>query len=117
MSDNLGQVALAVETLRTMAEHGTDFAETRHVIHYFYGGNFDALARNLAELGYELYATAENDGVIAERYEVIGEEWRVTTLKNLCEMADSYGVEYDGWEASIQAMTGPEHEAGEDESN
>lgn len=101
MNDNLAQVELAKETLGVLVDQGANLSETRHVIHFFYGGDFDALARQLAELGYDIFSTVENDGVIAERFEVIGEEWRTTTLAHLCEMADMFGVEYDGWEASV----------------
>jgi hypothetical protein len=101
MSDNRKQIARAKQTLQVFTDHGEDFADTRHVVHYFYGGNFTALGAALRELGYETRPTVENDGVIAERHEAIGEEWRTTTLAHLCELADSYGVEYDGWEASM----------------
>lgn len=97
----MDQVELSIETLGVLVENGANLSEVRHVIHFFYGGNFDALARQLAELGYDLFATAENDGVIAERFEVIGEDWRTTTLVHLCELANMFGVEYDGWEASV----------------
>jgi hypothetical protein len=42
-----------------------------------------------------------NDGIIAEKHEAIGEVWRTSTLVHLCELAHTYGVEYDGWEASL----------------
>jgi hypothetical protein len=61
-----------------------------------------ALTLALSELGYQVRPMVESDGVIAERYEAIGEEWRLSTLRNLCELADSYGCEYDGWEASLE---------------
>jgi hypothetical protein len=101
MIDNRKQIELAKETLRVFTDHGEDMADTRHVVHYFYGGNFAALGASLRELDYATRPTVNNDGVIAERHEAIGEEWRTTTLAHLCELADSYGVEYDGWEASM----------------
>lgn len=101
MSDNLKQVELAKETLKVFEDEGEDFADTRHVLHYFYGGNFAALSAALSELGYQVRPTANNDGVIAQRHEAIGERWRTSTLVHLCELADTYGVEYDGWEASM----------------
>ena len=101
MSDNLKQVDLAKATLKVFTNQGEDLAEVRHVIHYFYGGNFPALESALKELGYTTRLTVKEDGVVAERHEAIGEEWRTTTLRNLCELADIYGVEYDGWEASM----------------
>jgi len=98
---NLNQVELAKQTLEVFASHGEDFSDVRHVVHYFYDGNFRGLATTLSELGYTVRLTVNEDGIVAERNEAIGEEWRTTTLKSLCELADSYGVEYDGWEASM----------------
>ena len=105
MSENLKQVDYAKEILAVLSEHGEDMADVRHVIHYFYGGNFDALGASLRELGYEVTPTVENDGVIAERHEAIGEGWRTSTLVHLCELADQYEAEYDGWEASMERQT------------
>lgn len=101
MRDNRRQIELARETLGVFAAEGEDFGDTRHVVHYFYGGDFAALDASLRELGYETRPTAHSPGVIAERHEAIGEEWRTTTLAHLCDLADTHGVEYDGWEASM----------------
>lgn len=108
MSNNAKQVELAKETLRLFEEGGEDMADVRHVLHYFYGGNFQALGQSLQELGYSVRPTVGDDGVVAERYEPIGEAWRTTTLSHLCELADSYGVEYDGWEAAMTRQQAPE---------
>ena len=99
--DNAKQVELAKETLKTFLDHGEDMTDIRHVVHYFYGGNFGALGDALTELGYQVRNTVNDDGVVAERHEAIGEEWRTTTLQGLCELADTYSVDYDGWEASM----------------
>jgi hypothetical protein len=101
MSENLEQVEIAKATLKVFEDHGEDFSDIRHVLHYFYGGNFAALGAALTELGYAVRPTVNNDGVVAERHEVIGEDWRTSTLHHLCELADSYSVDYDGWEASM----------------
>ncbi len=101
MSDNLNQVELAIRTLEVFREHGEDMDDVRHVIHFMYGGNQEALGSALAELGYEVRPTVDNDGVVAERHEAIGETWRTTVLPGLCELADAYGAEYDGWEAAM----------------
>lgn len=105
---NAKQVQLAIETLRVFEQHGEDMNDVRHVVHYFYGGNFNALASALQELGYSVRPTVNDDGVVAERHEAIGEHWRTTTLSHLCELADSYGVEYDGWEAAMTRQEAPE---------
>jgi len=101
VSDNHKQVELAKATLKVFEDHGEDMADARHVVHYFYGGNFNALSKSLEELGYATRPTVGDDGIVAERHEPIGEHWRTTTLPHLCELADTYGVEYDGWEASM----------------
>ena len=98
---NIDQVELAKQTLAVFRERGENFSDVRHVIHYFYGGNFAGLGAALTELGYDVRNTVEDDGVVAERNEAIGEEWRQTTLVGLAELADTYAVEYDGWEASM----------------
>jgi hypothetical protein len=106
---NLDQVELAKHTLQVFADHGEDFGDVRHVLHFFYGGNFAALGSALRELGYSIGPTADDDGVIAERHEPIGEDWRTTTLVHLCELADTYGAEYDGWEASLERQGDKTH--------
>jgi hypothetical protein len=116
MSDNLKQVEMAKETLRVFLERGEDMHDIRHVVHYFYGGNPNGLGLALSELGYAIRPTVNDDGVIAERHESIGEEWRTTTLVHLCEVADIYGADYDGWEASMERQpkseTSQEQKAG-----
>jgi hypothetical protein len=102
MSKNLQQVELAIETLKVFTDRGESMDNVRHVVHYFYDGNFIALSAALTELGYAVRPAVNDDGVVAERHEAIGEEWRTTKLVNLCELADTYGVEYDGWEASME---------------
>ncbi len=107
MSDNLKQVELAKSTLKVFADQGEDMNADRHVVHYFYGGNFKALGNSLQELGYAVKLTVDEDGVVAERHEAIGEGWRTTTLVHLCELADTYDAEYDGWEASMERQPPP----------
>jgi regulator of RNase E activity RraB len=111
VSENRKQVEYAKEALGVLEEHGEDFGDVRHVIHYFYGGNFEALGAALRELGYAVTATVDDDGVIADRNEAIGESWRTSTLVHLCELADQYGAEYDGWEASMERQP----DAGDDD--
>jgi hypothetical protein len=115
MSENLKQAEVAKETLKVFTDRGEDMNDVRHVLHYFYNGNFKALGAALEELGYAVRPTVDNDGVVAERHEAIGEEWRTTTLIGLCELADTYGVEYDGWEASM-ARQSPANTSSEKQS-
>ena len=110
-NDAEAQAFLARKALAQFVEHGESLTDGRHIIHYFYGGNFAALGAALRELGYTVTATAEEDGVVAERHEVIGESWRTSTLLGLCQLADQYGVEYDGWEASMTRQPAASGEA------
>ncbi len=105
MSNNLKQVELAKETMKVFQDHGEDLSEVRHVIHYFYDGNFRGLGESLRELGYEVRMTVDEDGVVAERHDAIDEQWRTQTLPVLCDLADTYGVEYDDWEASMERQS------------
>ena len=100
--ENLKQVELAKATLQVFKDRGENMTDVRNVIHYFYNGNAAALSNALGELGYQVRPMVNNDGVVAERNEAIGEEWRTSTLVHLCELADTYGAEYDGWEASME---------------
>jgi hypothetical protein len=95
------QFRLAKETLALFVERGEDLADERHVIHYMYGGNWRAMGAALAELGYQVRPTADEDGLVAERWEVTDEEWARRSMHRMCELAEQYGVEYDGWEASM----------------
>lgn len=106
MSENMNHVELAKETLKMFEDRGENLNDIRHVIHYFYGGNFTDLAVVMAESGYSVRSTANEDGVIAELDEAIVEEWRTSTLLDICLLSDSCGVEYDGWEASMTRQQG-----------
>ena len=108
MSENIKQVELARATLRMFEENGEQMEDVRHVVHYFYGGNLEGLTAALGELGYRTRPTVNDDGVVADRNEAIGEAWRTSTLPALCEIADTYGAEYDGWEASMTRQSAPQ---------
>ena len=95
------QFRLAKETLAVFVGQGEDLADERHVIHYMYGGNWRAMGAALAELGYQVRPTADEDGLVAERWEVTDAEWARRTMHQMCELSEQYGVEYDGWEASM----------------
>ena len=95
------QFRLAKETLAVFVEQGEDLTDERHVIHYMYGGNWRAMGAALGELGYQVRPTVDEDGLVAERREVTDVEWARRAMHQMCELAGQYGVEYDGWEASM----------------
>jgi Regulator of ribonuclease activity B len=101
VNDPSQQSELAIETLQLFVQDGEDLSDVRHTVHYFYGGNHVALGEALQALGYSVRPTASQDGVIAERMAVTDEQWRTETLRALSELANEYGSEYDGWEASM----------------
>ncbi|MEL6876726.1 MAG: ribonuclease E inhibitor RraB [Pseudomonadota bacterium] len=106
VNDPNQQSEMAKETFRLFEENGVNLSDERHTIHYFYDGDFEGLAAALSKLGYTVRPTANNDGVIAEAIEVTNEEWRINTLRALSELANEYGVEYDGWEAAMTKQGG-----------
>jgi len=102
LNDAERQVSMAKEVLSTFLQHGENLADQRHVIHYAYGGNWEAMARSLAELGYQVRPTVDADGLVAERNDVTDLAWADRTMRQMCEIADQFGVEYDGWEGSME---------------
>ena len=79
---------------------GEQLSDERHVIHFFYDGDVKALRTVLEKQGYRTRDTAGTPGLIAERNEVTDEAWLDTTMHMMCSLADEFGCEYDGWEAS-----------------
>lgn len=91
----------------TFLESGEDLSDERHVIHYFYDGDVEGLSKALAEHGYEVRPTATEPGVVAENYAVTDNAWSESEMKKLCELANQFGAEYDGWEASMVRQSQP----------
>ena len=105
VSDFSHQSEQASQVLNALQEHGADLSKPRNVVHYFYDGDFQGLGDALKKLGYRTRPTVDDDGVIAERADILNEEWRLGTLTQLSEMANQYGCEYDGWEAAMTPET------------
>ena len=80
---------------------GEDLADERHVVHYFYDGDVDGLTAALEEAGFEVRPTQTSPGVIAEHHAVTDEAWSAACMKQMCDLANQYGPEYDGWEGSM----------------
>src|SRR5687767_6921194 len=95
------QVLMNEPMFATFLTQGEDLSDERHVIHYFYGGDVDGLSAALAEQGYEVRPTETEPGVVAENHAVTDRDWSAATMKQLCDLANRFGAEYDGWEASM----------------
>ena len=119
------KIEQAKSTLRILVERGENLLELRHVMYFFYGDNLAPIRERLTALGFKTHASADGDYwgiierhrsieeagmdagslaetncVVAERHEVICEEWRTTVLRDLHRLASEYSVDLDGWQAS-----------------
>ena len=87
-------------------EKGEDLSDERHVIHYFYDGDVAGLSKALADEGYEVRETATEPGVVAENHAVTDRNWSEAEMKKMCDLANRFGAEYDGWEAAMVRQGG-----------
>ena len=95
------QVAMNEHVFAQLTGHGEDLSDGRHVIHYFYDGDVNGLKEVLGNDGYVVSSTNTAPGVIAENFAVTDRAWSESEMKKMCELADRFGAEYDGWEASM----------------
>ena len=95
------QVLMNEPVFAALEGAGEDLSDERHVIHYFYEGDVDGLSAALAAEGFEVRPTATSPGVIAENHAVTDREWSKTAMQRMCELANKFGAEYDGWEGSM----------------
>ena len=58
-------------------------------------------AEALAGQGYVVSPTNTTPGVIAENFAVTDRNWSETEMQKMCDLANRFGAEYDGWEASM----------------
>jgi len=108
MADNdwQQQVLMNEGVFSALTSNGEDLSDGRHVIHYFYDGDVDGLKEALGSDGYVVSSTATSPGVIAENFAVTDRNWSESEMKKMCELADRFGAEYDGWEASMVRQQG-----------
>ena len=95
------QVAMNEQVFAQLLGQGEDLSDGRHVIHYFYDGDVEGLSRALSEQGFVTRPTATSPGVIAENFAVTDRAWSETEMQRMCDLANRFGAEYDGWEASM----------------
>ena len=95
------QVLMNEPVFAALEDAGEDLSDERHVIHYFYDGDATGLASALAAKGFEVRPTATSPGVVAEQHAVTDREWSTSAMKLMCELANEFGAEYDGWEGSM----------------
>ena len=95
------QVAMNEPIFEALASAGEDLSDTRHVIHYFYDGDADGLSKALSAEGFTVRPTATSPGVVAENHAVTDRQWSETEMQRMCDFANQFGAEYDGWECSM----------------
>jgi hypothetical protein len=100
-NDWQSQVLMNETVFATLTASGEDLSDGRHVIHYFYHGDVDGLKSALGDDGYEVSSTNTSPGVIAENFAVTDRNWSESEMKKMCDLANRFGAEYDGWEASM----------------
>jgi hypothetical protein len=103
MADNdwQQQVQMNENVFAALTSNGEDLSDGRHVIHYFYDGDINGLKEALGNDGYVVSSTQTSPGVIAEIFAVTDRDWSESEMKKMCDLADRFGAEYDGWEASM----------------
>ena len=100
------QVAMNEPIFAVFLENGEDLSDERHVIHYFYEGDVEGLSKALSEDGFEVRPTATEPGVVAEKHDVTDRAWSESEMKKMCDLANRFGAEYDGWEAAMVRQGG-----------
>ncbi|WP_294121043.1 ribonuclease E inhibitor RraB [Sphingomonas sp.] len=103
MADNdwQQQVLMNEAVFSALTSNGEDLSDGRHVIHYFYDGDVNGLKEVLGNDGYVVSSTQASPGVIAEIFAVTDRNWSESEMKKMCDLANRFGAEYDGWEASM----------------
>jgi hypothetical protein len=95
------QVAMNEQVFAQLLGAGEDLSDGRHVIHYFYDGEVEGLSQALSEAGFSVRPTTTSPGVIAENFAVTDRQWSEAEMQRVCDLANRFGAEYDGWEASM----------------
>lgn len=95
------QVLMNEPIFAVFLENGEDLSDERHVVHYFYDGDTEGLSKALSDDGYEVRPTATSPGIVAETHAITDRAWSESEMKKLCDLANRFGAEYDGWEASM----------------
>jgi len=86
-----------------LLKHGDDGCLPRDTVFYFYGGDFPALATEAEREGYAVRATAKSDGVILSKTIPVDREAFAPVRRQMETWAETFGCEYDGWEAAVTA--------------
>ena len=102
------QVQMNEPVFAALLAQGEDLSDERHVIHYFYDGDVEGLSAALAAQEFETRPAATSPGVIAENHAVTDREWSSATMKQMCDLANQFGAEYDGWEGSMVRQDKPQ---------
>jgi len=107
------------QLLAALASHGSNLAKPAHTIHFLYFKSMDAAnaaARELETSGYQnlqvhrapskslwrrLFGPHQYS-CIAETHAVPSESGVFATSDQMNALAEKFGGEYDGWEASVE---------------
>jgi|SRR4051794_27250364 hypothetical protein len=100
-NDWASQVTMNEHVFEALLSNGEDLSDGRHVIHYFYNGDVDGLSQALTGEGFVVRPTATVPGVIAENFAVTDRNWSESEMQKMCDLANRFDAEYDGWEASM----------------
>ncbi len=100
-NDWLQQVQMNEPVFTMLLSNGERLSDRRHVIHYFYDGDVNSLSAALSGAGYEIRPSEAAVGVIAETHAITDHEWSQSEMKRMCDLANQFDAEYDGWECSM----------------
>ena len=95
------QEDLDAEIRSELLQHGDDVTLPRHVLFYFYGGNFIALGTAAARAGYHTRPTANADGVILETVTAVDAASFSRQTAQMEKWTTQFGCEYDNWECEV----------------
>jgi len=86
-----------------MLDKGANFSERREVNFYFYGPaeRIEELKIEIEQLGFTTRPTTMQPGLIATVNIDFNENWLSGMIDTFEDLARKFGIEFDGWEASV----------------
>ncbi|MDP1738112.1 MAG: ribonuclease E inhibitor RraB [Caulobacter sp.] len=84
-----------------LEEHGDQATTPRPTTFYFYGGDYQGLAKDASAEGYITRPTAKNDGVILEKVVAVDEGAFEAIEAQMEAWGETFGCEFDGWETQV----------------
>jgi hypothetical protein len=101
MSDDMFEFSF--EVLRVTEDQGATLTGHRHALFFFYGDEEDLppFQEALEAMGFSVGPTAGKPGRIAEIIAAVDDDWLGDMMVRLAALCEQHGVEYDGWEVSL----------------